>query len=79
MIPRFVWLGEKWLGSFVSDLDTVLGLPGRDVLCLGTWMTVLCQDIGDTSMGPGGHRLTDVSVVHRAPESGCAHSAGGRQ
>ena len=67
MIQRFVWLGEKWLGSFVSDLDTVLGLPGRDVLCLGTWMTVLCQDIGDTSMGPGGHRLTDTPVVHRVP------------
>ena len=31
MIPRFVWLSERWLGSFVSDLDTMLGLPGRDV------------------------------------------------
>jgi len=24
------------------------------LLCLGTWVTVLCQDIGDTSMGSGG-------------------------
>ena len=24
------------------------------MLCLGTWVTVLCQDIGDTSMGSGG-------------------------
>ncbi|ERH15726.1 hypothetical protein HMPREF1549_03013 [Actinomyces johnsonii F0510] len=27
MIPRFAWLDEKWLGSFVSDLDT--NLPRR--------------------------------------------------
>ena len=27
MIPRFVWLGEKWLDPFVSDLDT--NLPRR--------------------------------------------------
>ena len=33
-------------------------------------MTVLCQDIGDTSMGPGGHRLTDAPVVHRASAAG---------
>ena len=24
------------------------------VLCLGTWVTVLCQDMGDTSVGSGG-------------------------
>ena len=24
------------------------------VLCLWTWVTVLCQDIGDTSVGSGG-------------------------
>ena len=28
MIPRFVWLGEKWLESFVSDLDTNLPQEG---------------------------------------------------
>ena len=27
-------------------------VPG--VLCLWTWVTVLCQDIGDTSVGSGG-------------------------
>ena len=26
----------------------------RTVLCLWTWVTVLCQDIGDTSVGSGG-------------------------
>ena len=31
MIPRFVGLGEKWLGSFVSDLDTMPWLLGREV------------------------------------------------
>ena len=24
------------------------------LLCLGTWVTVLCQDMGDTSVGSGG-------------------------
>ena len=67
MIPRFVSLGETWLGSFVSDLDTILGYW---VLCLWTWVTVLCHDIGDTSMGPGGHRLTDAPVVHRVTAAG---------
>ena len=39
MIPRFVWLGETLLGSFVSDLDTMPGLPG-----------VMSLDIGDSSV-----------------------------
>ena len=33
-------------------------------------MTVLCHDMGDTSMGPGGHRLTDAPVVHRVTAAG---------
>ena len=33
-------------------------------------MTVQCYDIGDTSMGPGGHRLTDAPVVHRVTAAG---------
>ena len=36
----------------------VLGVCGwclrHGVLCLWTWVTVLCQDIGDTSVGSGG-------------------------
>ena len=43
MIQRFVSLGEKWLGSFVSDLDTMPGLPG-----------VMSLDMGDSSVS--GHR-----------------------
>ena len=39
MIPRFVSLGETLLGSFVSDLDTMSGLPG-----------VMSLDIGDSSV-----------------------------
>ena len=26
----------------------------KSVLCLWTWVTVLCQDIGDALVGPGG-------------------------
>ena len=28
--------------------------PSTRLLCLWTWVTVLCQDIGDTSVGSGG-------------------------
>ena len=38
--------------SFVADLDN-RGHHGP-VLCLRTWVTVLYQDIGDDSAGPGG-------------------------
>ena len=33
---------------------TSLLRAGTDMLCLWTWVTVLCQDIGDTSVGSGG-------------------------
>jgi len=33
-------------------------------------VTVLCHGIGDTSMGPGGHRLADAPVVHRVTVAG---------
>lgn len=32
----------------------VMTVPTIMVLCLWTWVTVLCQDIGDTSVGSGG-------------------------
>ena len=41
--------------SFVADLDNrVTTAPGDALLCLRTWVTVLYQDIGDGSAGPGG-------------------------
>ena len=42
-------------GAFdaVGDSNPVPQRAGR-LLCLGTWVTVLCQDMGDTSVGSGG-------------------------
>ena len=47
---RIGWM--KAIRAFVTDLDTqpLFWL----LLCLWTWVTVLCQDIGDTSVGSGG-------------------------
>ena len=34
--------------------DSATGADNAGVLCLGTWVTVLWQDMGDTSVGSGG-------------------------
>ena len=52
MIPQFIWAGKECWRSFVTDLDILA--RDRLLLCLWTWVTVLCQDIGDTSVGSGG-------------------------
>ena len=54
-IMRFHSVSTATIHAFVTDLD----IPGPvmtpdGVLCLWTWVTVLCQDIGDTSVGSGG-------------------------
>ena len=47
------------VASVVGGSDLVSGglsrrSAGVRLLCLGTWVTVLCQDMGDTSVGSGG-------------------------
>ena len=43
------------IGAFATDLDKPRRHGPRDgLLCLRTWVTVLYQDIGDGSAGPGG-------------------------
>ncbi len=80
VILRFVPLGEKWLGSFVSILDTMLGSPGRDVsgCCVsGDGDSFVSGHRRHFSMGPG-YRPTDAPAVRRALESGLRPLAVGR-
>ena len=51
-IPTILLRRSGTIGAFVADLDTGI-IPGV-LLCLRTWVTVLYQDIGDGSAGPGG-------------------------
>jgi len=57
-VQWFVYALVEGLTLMTATDDDSQKIPtGRDavdLLCLGTWVTVLCQDIGDTSVGSGG-------------------------
>ena len=67
MIPRFLLLSESCSGLFVTDLDTMLGLPEGDV----------SEAVARRVLEATGWRMRQLSTGCRRP--GCAHSAGGRQ